>query len=653
MDFQKLSGDDGRIATALLQKDYQITALLAADLARTLQYPVTRTPTGVSITLPDGRPPLSWDLPADVLDAAKELPLQEEPTTPTSLKDRWGTLGDFLELSDRDLFSYKAVALVVEPDRKLVDEYVPNGSPNRAPKREDEDEDEEKEWSTAYINDLPDSAFLYIAEGGEKDEEGKTAPRALRKLPYRDKDGKIDLPHLRNAISRANQVKDAEGNTIPEEQVEKIRARARKILDENTSEKGVTNKDNCVIMSPEESVLSKAIQTVKNLFQKKTPDISAPLFTIKDGSRYRWVSVSSTAFKDREDDIISREAYQKDVQPREGEDYGPLLFWHLPIELGRCDFRMVDGVCMVESGLWDDGPMGTAARKELAKDPHTWGISLGFLYDSSTAEKNIVIEGQTVRNLIRDIKTVERSVLPVDQAAALFTMIASEEEGEHQMDQKKKEALHRLLGSDELVGTVEQHLDSINAKALSGDILFKDVETLQEKLLVLSSHIEEQEPTIAKLLKEASGHAEDPALIGVLLETIQSVAGEELGAVVESLIPKEKDGEAEVEAAKETAKEEEEDEEDEDEDKPKASVKETEDNTSLAEAVVQMAKEFASLKKAFEDRDSPAAADFFRPTSDPSTEIEADKKELDQSDPQSTVVAAMAKALIGQLGEEN
>lgn len=62
-----------------------------------------------------------------------------------------------------------------------------------------------KEWDAKYINDLPDSAFAYIQSGGEKDENGKTAPRALRYLPYKNAEGEIDSPQLRNALSRLPQ----------------------------------------------------------------------------------------------------------------------------------------------------------------------------------------------------------------------------------------------------------------------------------------------------------------------------------------------------------------------------------------------------------------------------------------------------------------
>lgn len=73
-------------------------------------------------------------------------------------------------------------------------------------------EGEKEKWSTAFINDLPDAAFAYIEPGGEKDDEGKTTPRSKRHFPHHNKSVKsatenssVDLPHLRNALSRAPQ----------------------------------------------------------------------------------------------------------------------------------------------------------------------------------------------------------------------------------------------------------------------------------------------------------------------------------------------------------------------------------------------------------------------------------------------------------------
>jgi uncharacterized protein len=61
-------------------------------------------------------------------------------------------------------------------------------------------------WTTAYINDLPDSAFLYIAPGGTKT-AGKT-DGAHRYFPVRDATGKVDAAHVNNAIARIPQASD-------------------------------------------------------------------------------------------------------------------------------------------------------------------------------------------------------------------------------------------------------------------------------------------------------------------------------------------------------------------------------------------------------------------------------------------------------------
>lgn len=68
------------------------------------------------------------------------------------------------------------------------------------------------QWSTQYINDLEDNCFAGIEPGGEKDDEGKTTPRDLRHLPHHAKgnggSGTVDVVHLRNALSRVEQMQN-------------------------------------------------------------------------------------------------------------------------------------------------------------------------------------------------------------------------------------------------------------------------------------------------------------------------------------------------------------------------------------------------------------------------------------------------------------
>ena len=74
--------------------------------------------------------------------------------------------------------------------------------------------EEKAVWDTAYVNTLEDNCFAGVEPGGTKDGEGKTVPRDLRHLPHHAKgnggDGPVDLPHLRNALSRVEQM-DAGG----------------------------------------------------------------------------------------------------------------------------------------------------------------------------------------------------------------------------------------------------------------------------------------------------------------------------------------------------------------------------------------------------------------------------------------------------------
>lgn len=72
------------------------------------------------------------------------------------------------------------------------------------------------EMSSADINDLPDSAFAYIEEGGSKDAEGKTVPRSLRHFPVHDE------AHCRNALARASQ------SPYGEKAMKKIHAAAKR-----------------------------------------------------------------------------------------------------------------------------------------------------------------------------------------------------------------------------------------------------------------------------------------------------------------------------------------------------------------------------------------------------------------------------------------
>lgn len=125
-------------------------------------------------------------------------------------------------------------------------------------------------WSTAYINDLPDSAFLYV-EDGEKDSDGKTTPRTKRHFPYKDANGKVDLPHLRNALAR---IPDSD---LPQSVKDDATAKAKRILADNGGEQNSLPLDTeervgKKISAATADALRRAMAEIQNLLGEMEPD---------------------------------------------------------------------------------------------------------------------------------------------------------------------------------------------------------------------------------------------------------------------------------------------------------------------------------------------------------------------------------------------
>jgi hypothetical protein len=54
-------------------------------------------------------------------------------------------------------------------------------------------------WTRTHVNALPDEAFAVVHVGPDG--------ARSRHLPHHDADGRVDLPHLRNALARLGQVR--------------------------------------------------------------------------------------------------------------------------------------------------------------------------------------------------------------------------------------------------------------------------------------------------------------------------------------------------------------------------------------------------------------------------------------------------------------
>ncbi len=112
-------------------------------------------------------------------------------------------------------------------DERIVVDAIPERRSHMPPHYRTHTMRQNRAWSGAEKNDLPDSAFLYIEPGGREDESGRTVPRSLRHFPYKDQSGKVDVRHLRNALSRIPQAH------VPEAAKRAARTHAEKLLAEH------------------------------------------------------------------------------------------------------------------------------------------------------------------------------------------------------------------------------------------------------------------------------------------------------------------------------------------------------------------------------------------------------------------------------------
>ena len=360
----------------------------------------------------------------------------------------------------------------------------------------------------------------------------------------------MDLAHLRNAIARAPQTKDKNGKPLSAALVSSIQARARKLLAANSGKKELEDyevrqaMEDYLILEDSEGMQYKAsysvdeegefsvaekeswqeveytekerppveptpevkdslVDKVKQLWEKVFPPESLPLFVTKqqEDGRFRWVTISSTAFLDGEEEIVSTKALA-DNQPLAEKDYGELRFWHVPpVKLGNCDFQMPDGVCLVESGLWDDSEIANPIRKAIDENPKDWKVSIGFV-PLQEASKNVLIKSTTVKKVWDAIQIKERSVLPKKYAANKFACIVTE--GGTTVDKKKEKVLEELLGID-LATQVISNVDELNKKALEDDAVVKGQEEPTPEPVVAPAPVPEEMITkedLVAILKE-------------------------------------------------------------------------------------------------------------------------------------------------------
>lgn len=245
------------------------------------------------------------------------------------------------------------------------------------------------EWDATYINGLPDSAFAIVLPGGTKDSDGRTVPRNLRRLPYRDDSGAVDLPHLRNALSRLPQT-----DLSPAQQSE-----ARRVLEHAATVHGVGDRS-----APSSSRLPASSIDVPDGVTLRTVEFELSLRTGAAGDGRTLVGrlvpyglTSEVADPDAHGrpgrpyrERFVRGAFER--QLRSGQHRQVALFPQHVRENDRLPLARADRLFDEADGLFGSFPMPhtTAADDalELVRSGVVTGLSVGFrLLDGSGSRR--------------------------------------------------------------------------------------------------------------------------------------------------------------------------------------------------------------------------------------------------------------------------
>ncbi len=181
----------------------------------------------------------------------------------------------------------------------------------------------------------------------------------------------------------------------------------------------------------------------------------------KDASgRYRWVAQSSSAFQDRDREIVSTKALADDCAfADQTGNYGPLRWWHAPgLDLGACDFNAMHGRVLIESGTFKSEAI---ALKVAANAPEL-EISLGFLHLPTEPDAN---------GVFHHIRRFERSLVPRGKASNRFTAFTVKEFP--MLDATKVAALKTLGFSDADIAGLQSQAQATEKDAADQGVAYK------------------------------------------------------------------------------------------------------------------------------------------------------------------------------------
>ena len=155
---------------------------------------------------------------------------------------------------------------------------------------------------------------------------------------------------------------------------------------------------------------------VPQQFKELAPDVpelldeGGPWFNVyKDDETVRWVTISSVASWDRQDELFTTKAMDWAIAfSKFIGRMGPLRFKHVPgLDGGDCDTQIRVGDFLFESGTFRDNDVGLAMQTLWKEAPEKWQVSVGLAY-----AKGDIVEGKYERAAIFERSMTERPAHP-------------------------------------------------------------------------------------------------------------------------------------------------------------------------------------------------------------------------------------------------
>lgn len=127
-----------------------------------------------------------------------------------------------------------------------------------------------EKWGEEYIKNLPDSCFLYIERGGEKDSEGRTS-HELRHFPIKDNEGLYDEAKLREALVEAGKA------NIPTPILKSLKKTVTTLLDKIDAGASLEELSGLDITAPLENINTEEEKVELEQLKQRVAELEAKL----------------------------------------------------------------------------------------------------------------------------------------------------------------------------------------------------------------------------------------------------------------------------------------------------------------------------------------------------------------------------------------